>query len=351
MIKPPDPTLLVDIIAERDDVTADGIGLFMIDKGLQPGEDLITLFPLTVRKHFSVHFRSADSRDRFLSLIKEGVFKDFIRLNQRLQSILVTRVRGDISDSELEGFLFPPSLGEVPIVSRHIERKKTKQGVPLWYTGRRFYKVPLEWFVKHKHVLPTHILDGDRKIFVSFEGARQRCFKCGSEDHLIRDCKVVGEVDPSISTISGARSLFSPDSTPVKTSSQTSKPTRTASTPSTEPPRKLPRITLKVTPEDPESGRDEEDEEDFKMNFPDHPVQIDPDNEDTVYQPDQLRSLVIMLRMSDTEGLFEMWPGLLRLTDEEGALPYDHSAIFPPKPPSDSESSDSDEEEDKHQLT
>ena len=122
MIKPPDPTLLVDIIAERDDVTADGIGLFMIDKGLQPGEDLITLFPLTVKKHFSVHFRSAVSRDRFLSLIKDGVFKDFIRLNQRLQSILVTRVRGELSDAELEKVLFPPNVGDLPI-SRG---KKTK---------------------------------------------------------------------------------------------------------------------------------------------------------------------------------------------------------------------------------
>ena len=82
------------------------------------------------------------------------------------------------------------------------------------------------------------------------------------------------------------------------------------------------------------------------MNFPDHPVQIDPDNEDTIYQPDQLRSLIIMLRMNDDEGIFGIWPGLDRLTDEEGALPYDHSVIFPPKPPFDSESSDSESEED-----
>ena len=68
------------------------------------------------------------------------------------------------------------------------------------------------------------------------------------------------------------------------------------------------------------------------------PVQVDPSDEHTIYQPDQLRSLIIMLRICDDEGIFKQYPGLLRLTDEEDALPYDHSVIFPSKPPSDSES-------------
>ena len=190
MIRPSDPGLLVDVITAREDILPDRVGLLLIEKGFQPGEDFITLFPTSVKKHLMVQFCSMVSRNKFHAMMEEGVFKDYLQLKRRLQTILVTRVRGDITDAELEKFLFPPSLGDVPIVSRHIERKKTERGVHLWFTGRRFYKVPLDWFELHKHVLPTHLLDGDRKIFVNFEGAKQLCFRCGSNDHLIRNCKV-----------------------------------------------------------------------------------------------------------------------------------------------------------------
>ena len=43
--------------------------------------------------------------------------------------------------------------------------------------------------------------------------------------------------------------------------------------------------------------------------------------------------------MKDDDGVLDALSVLLRLTDEEGALPYDHSVIFPYKPPSDAESS------------
>ena len=72
MIKPHDPSLIMVTITARDDMSSQiGMGLFLIGNGFQPGEDLITLFPMSGKRHFTVQFRSLESRDQFLGMKEE----------------------------------------------------------------------------------------------------------------------------------------------------------------------------------------------------------------------------------------------------------------------------------------
>ena len=153
-------------------------------------EEFISFFPALAKMHFIVHLKTPELAQRFRDLGKTGSWKKTFRVVEASEEIILTRVRGDIREEEIRNLLFPPSCGTPPLMGDPItERKKlVPNGPPLWFTGRRIYRVERSWFLKIRHLLPSHLCDGKRKIFVHFTGAKPKCFGCGSTEHLIKSC-------------------------------------------------------------------------------------------------------------------------------------------------------------------
>ena len=158
------------IISATENVDENDVGNALLDLGLQCREDFVTIFPLSRVKHYEIQFRSQQSLEKFEKLHAEcEKTKALFRINRTLKSIMITRVWGDMSYDELENLLFPPILGPVDIVSKNAEQMKTKDGNKLWYTGRRFYQLRVEEFNRIKHILPTHLVCADHKMYVNFD--------------------------------------------------------------------------------------------------------------------------------------------------------------------------------------
>ena len=188
MIKECDPGCLVEIVA-CDGTGGVAIGQKILEHFLVE-EEFISFFPALAKMHFIVHLKTPELAQRFRDLGKTGSWKKTFRVVEVCEEIILTRVRGDISEEEIRNLLFPPSCGTPSLMGEPItERKKlVPNGPPLWFTGRRIYRVERSWFLKVRHLLPSHLCDGKRKIFVHFTGAKPKCFGCGSTEHLVKSC-------------------------------------------------------------------------------------------------------------------------------------------------------------------
>lgn len=159
---------------------------------IKPMEELITLYPIAKDGgKWEAQFSSQDVAQRFRTAVAVNTREIPtypIRIHVASKSILVTRCPGDLSQDRLELLLFPPEkCGIVHVVSRLVEQSIV-EGVPVCYTGRRFINIAETDFVRIKKFIPTHMVNGQRHIFVNYEGSLQQCYNCLAMGHVAKAC-------------------------------------------------------------------------------------------------------------------------------------------------------------------
>ena len=91
-----------------------------------------------------------------------------------------------------------------------LSRRRRNSGKKLWFTGRRFYQLRIEEFDRVKHILPTHLVQADHRMYVNFDGSQQRCFNCLNEGHLIANCPDLQTESFSTSVLDAAGTVGAP---------------------------------------------------------------------------------------------------------------------------------------------